>query len=457
METTNEIDPHGPVVVERTVKVFETSAGPQSLRPADLPLSTAEPTSRWRAFVHFLLGPMLQIIMLGASGFVAWRVFNAWPVALADRVALPWLGLSFCLFPQLMGLLIAAMSVYRARSPPVGLYIPEGLQAPLDEKRRAEELWAAENERHNQLRGRTVHLASLLGMFATCAVGFCMIFILDAMERDIHVFSADVWPQRTALALTIGITVYAVFITSFGQLVMRMANNDGNTRMLASFMKATLHSVLLSLLLSATLICLTQDVGPDLAKLPCRPIGCLLIGIFVSLVGERATHVIVRLAGKVINLSVAPDATKNDAHLLPDLKKDDLLRLEEADGGSMYALAFTPTPRIFFMTRYPLQRICDWQNRAMLHALLGSDKAANLNKELAITGVVELANLAISLNAKDKPGSLPKGLNDKVAKAMSLSGEEQVWIVFQQLLSNPAVQLLRVFYHSCTKTSAVSR
>ena len=63
----------------------------------------------------------------------------------------------------------------------------------------------------------------------------------------------------------------------------------------------------------------------------------------------------------------------------------------------MHALAFCPTARLIYNTRYSLQRICDWQDQALLLAYVGTSLGTKLREQYLVRGVLDAHFLAAAL------------------------------------------------------------
>ena len=87
---------------------------------------------------------------------------------------------------------------------------------------------------------------------------------------------------------------------------------------------------------------------------------------------------------------------------------EDYARLIEEGVDSVHALAFFPTPRLFFNTRYSLQCICDWQDQALLLTYFGAARAQLFRERLGIRGVPTLVVFKGGREVARQVGAAPK-------------------------------------------------
>ena len=83
-------------------------------------------------------------------------------------------------------------------------------------------------------------------------------------------------------------------------------------------------------------------------------------------------------------------------------------RLAEEGVDSVHALAFTSTPRLYFSTPFPWERIADWQAQAVLLEELGLARFAKFKEQFPIRSVHEALDMledkeVLENLAKDSP------------------------------------------------------
>ena len=118
----------------------------------------------------------------------------------------------------------------------------------------------------------------------------------------------------------------------------------------------------------------------------------------------------------------------------------------------MHALAFVPAPRLFFNSSLNFQRICDWQDQALLIEYCGETKAKVLREQAQIRGVTDALALACARG---------DGLNNEEWKDLitdvGFRGDAHTRFLLDKLRSDEFVAVLRVYKRMSLEIETPSR
>ncbi|MEP7120227.1 MAG: hypothetical protein ABJE95_04915 [Byssovorax sp.] len=240
--------------------------------------------------------------------------------------------------------------------------------------------WDFEAERARDGVQRVVLYAGFLGTITSATLCLCAILLRGHLE--------SVTAMRTALPLTVTSAVCASYAVSIARIVVRAAQRDGSGKMFAWATRSLLLSILGSMLF---VLALAQSKESAFVSSTGGFIG---VGIAVALVGEHFLQTLMERAGKLLGVAAAVKSTSEaDIGELNGLSEEDIVRLAEEGIDNIHALAFIPTPRLYFSTTYSLQRICNWQDQAML--IVATDaKAATFRDQMMVFGAMDAQVLA---------------------------------------------------------------
>ena len=273
---------------------------------------------------------------------------------------------------------------------------------------RIHRLWSIEARHSVQAQHRMMQHACLYG-FATSAI-FAWGLIVNS--------GGSLAVQTRMMAVAAGSAAFTSFSLSFGRLTVRASIRDTSARMFAYALRALILSVLAAVLLVALLWhhSLTGSAGASaadaaqlvkdgavLAQQPFKgPTSYMMLGMVVALIGEGVLGQITARAASAVSLQLPTRASAGTSQLasIDGLSELDILRLGEEGIDSIHALAMASTAALYFSTPYTLQRLCDWQDQALLITYVGLAKAETCREKLMVRGAIDLQRKADFLMAE---------------------------------------------------------
>lgn len=262
------------------------------------------------------------------------------------------------------------------------------------------QLWGIEGRHSIQAQHRMMQHACLYG-FATSAI-----FSWGILTNN----SAALACQTRMMAVASAAAAFTSFSLSFARLTVRASTHDTSARMFAYALRALIFSVISAVLFVALLWhhgasgSMTALDGQQLAKdsvvlasQPFKgPTSYMMLGMVVALIGEGVLSQLTARAASVVNLgsSVRSAEAAKQLAAIDGLSEQDILRLAEEGIDSIHALAMASTAALYFATPYTLQRLCDWQDQALLITYVGLAKAQTCREKLMVRGAIDLQRKA---------------------------------------------------------------
>lgn len=267
-------------------------------------------------------------------------------------------------------------------------------------------LWVLEAKRSLQAQHRMTQHACLFG-FAVSAVVSWSVILNNSPSISVQV---------RMMAVAAAAAAVTSFVLSFGRISVRASIRDASARMFAHALRAVITSVLAVLLLSTLLWHnhAASEAGKDgkdhrdhavLSEQPLKnPSSFLMMGLLIALIGESVLGQLTTRAASAMNLT-APRTSESGPGLssIEGLSEHDILRLGEEGIDSLHALAMASTAYLYFSTPYTLQRLCDWQDQALLITNVGFAKAQSCREKLMIRGCIDLQRKADFLISAARP------------------------------------------------------
>lgn len=260
----------------------------------------------------------------------------------------------------------------------------EGGQEVFEE---AVSFWDHERHQLDALRWRFRLHGAFYGFFASLSFAIPLVVAPDVIVNPRGALDgAGAW--RSA-AVAVGTAAIVCFVRDLARMLVRAANRDSSSQMFAWSLKR------LFVILAATVLLSCLQGFSDLKmELFHSPIGHVLMGAGVAVLGERGASSVTERVGKALGSAPPKRQPGEDLAKIDGLEEDDVGRLAEEGIDSIHALAFYSTPKLFFSTPYSLARICDWQDQALLVARLGEATARLFRDQLLIRGAVDARSMA---------------------------------------------------------------
>lgn len=331
---------------------------------------------------------------------------------------------------------------------------------------RIQKLWVLEARRALQAQHRMIQHACMFG-FATSAL-----FAFGLVMNN----SANLPIQTRMMTVAAASAALTSFSMSFGRISVRASIRDTSARMFAHALRAVVVSALAAVLL-VTLMwhhgaapqvadCVSKGAkdGTLLSEQPFKsPTSFMMLGMMIALIGEGILSQIVARAATATNLSLAQGGSDGARQLVAvdGLTEQDVLRLSEEGIDSVHALAMASTSSLYFGTPYTLQRICDWQDQALLIAYLGIAKAQACREKLMIRGAVGLQRKAEFLctgeRAQDADAQAEREkIFEIIRSSLGFISVEQARESLFPLAQEETIRRLRIFERGSVAESAAA-
>lgn len=364
-------------------------------------------------------------------------------------------GLSAVVVCALPGLLMACISIlvgssvnpraaFSPRETPTIDLEPEGppsinnaawLQV-IDEVRRS---WSYEAAQVDSLRWRFRSHGLVYGFLSSMAFSLPAILLARILVGDV----ANP-PIAAPFAIAVGASAAVSFIRDLGRMLVRASQRDSSTQMLAWSSKRLLISLTAATLLVG--VAIGASVGGALTS---GFIGPVLCGAGVAFLGDRGTTAVSDRVAQLIGAKPSKSRPGDDIQQIDGVEDEVAERLSEEGIDSVHSLAFFSTPKLFFNTPYTLQRICDWQDQALLFARLG-DRARLFRDQLFARGATDVLALASTFL-----GTMPAEQKQDMLKILGFSSLAQAEVLFQRLASDDLARRL-VAYRTAMPSEVVS-
>jgi hypothetical protein len=409
------------------------------------------------SFVRWIL-----LTCLGGILVVAYYDLEGWHASSIGRLRV----LGACTMPAILSICSALLVERRfARGDfrlKVSFPIGTSTRERIDLKEKVERMWSYENELMRESVQRMARHATILGFLASAILTACAVMLLRYARNENEL--------RHLIALSVGAACTVSFTLNLGQILFRSASNDSTARMMAWAARTLLIVSVATVFLGVALLS-----GPEEAKDATKGYlfqgykGALIVGVAVALLGERVLRAVTDRAATILGVGSPVPIRGCDLVLIEGMNDEDISRLAEERIDSTHALAFMPTPRIFFNTTYSLSRICDWQDQALLIARVGRTNAQMLREQYLIRGAIAGRQLAREIVGPSRsalaalrpvdstdghvsaPSEAGEDETDKLralAKALGFTGVNQAVLGLRSLIDDEAIERLELFCRS---------
>jgi hypothetical protein len=220
-------------------------------------------------------------------------------------------------------------------------------------------------------------------------------------------------------------------------MLTRVSMRDSSVQMLAWSSRRLL------LVIVATVVFVMIGFGGQLDQVALVKEGFagILLGASVAVLGDRLTDIVSERAAKVLGVTIEKK-TGDSLRDLVGVEEEDVLRLAEAGIDCVHALALASTPKLFFGTPYPLLRICDWQDQALLAVCAGSSRAQLFRDQLMVRGAIDAQLLAERVLTQGKVSDEDR---KQINTVLGFGSAAQADVAFRRLAADESVARLRVY------------
>lgn len=380
----------------------------------------------WVTLLVSTYASLLGVVGSGEVALIGGATLYTVPLLLTVLVALP----NVTLF------VIARMVMFHMARRQFSLRCTDEPGAPsaVPERARtqAETMWQYERHR-TQARMETSLLpqVAVFGLIASATLAFCVLGIHLPPDQIFsrHVSGATptwhIWVAWTVLA-----TATTSLLLSFGRILVRVAGNDATTRTFAHAARSYVLCVISGGLLGCITVTTTDANSAQ---------SCIALGIAVGLLGDRAVLAVSNRAAALIGAEVMTTDPSAAMRAIEGLLPDDVQRLQEENIGSVHALAFVPVPRLFFNSSINIQRICDWQDQALLQVYVGEGRAKALRDNFQIRGAIDAQRLALTRE------QLSPEVWQQLVASLGFPGEAHLQQLFARLAHDERIDVLRAY------------
>lgn len=416
-----------------------------------VPSVSSERSAIWEFLRGSAVQGVLLAVWLGFLGLLALNLAGSW-YQLRFLPPVAWLVISLCALPKILSF-GAAMIIWRRSEqsePKLKLKLTPDSKQPSH----AETIWEYEGHRRRMAMRRATQHAGFVGAFASTTLIICTLLLQKKFE---HV-ETEITPVM-AIAIAVATATIVAYLMGLARILVRAAADDASTRMFAYAGREIVIANIASVLGAA----FVDGKGATL----------IIVGVGCALLGTTALRVLTDRAGNVIGIANRRRLATDDGFAALDgISEEDVVRLAEEGVDSVHALAFSPTARLFFNTRYSLQRICDWQDQALLIAYLGTTRAAKLRDAYSIRGVLDTQVLAMALAAArgamvdndplpevtsaDKLAFDTEAKRRALATALGCVDEDHAMLTLSTLLSDELVERLRIYWRAASDFTQLS-
>lgn len=307
-----------------------------------------------------------------------------------------------------------------------------------------EQQWITEHEMLSNIYvDRFVQHAGIYGFLTSIALALGGMTVMSRAIQGWLLRSSTHSDASIAECLSVSVVVAVVvtFARDFGRFLVRTASRDASAQMLSWSTRRLLAMLIFSGLVGAIAVKTDQffkGAGDGLGNLWVAGV----LGGLVAFFGERAANALADRVGAMFGLPKRrqPEVDLSD---LDDMDDEDVARLAEEGIDSVRALADASAARLFYNTKYTLDRICDWQDDALLLRCVGGQRARAFREQLGALGATGARSIAVRLLASrkiDPSGTIAYTSEwDDTRKLLGFATDSQATIVFERLASDDLV------------------
>jgi hypothetical protein len=216
------------------------------------------------------------------------------------------------------------------------------------------EEWRMARESAREPTWRFLGFACMLGLIATVPVVFAATRIVEVAV--LRTQFRTLGPEGYVTPVVVLIAVAVAFATEFARLVVRNAAGDLTLRIVAEALQGLVRVlVAIGVVLTAVEAAHIGQLGPAEAS---------VVGMVTGLVGDRIVRLVFEMAATVFGgIQHEPD---DGIDIVQGIGHAEVERLRSEGITSLQGLAYTSIAKLYFSTPFELERLCDWQDQALL-------------------------------------------------------------------------------------------
>lgn len=241
------------------------------------------------------------------------------------------------------------------------------------------ELWTSERTSRSQAFAKAHDFAHMLGFLVSSTLAASSVTLLHSVVGAMH--NGGV-PRAAMVAIAVGMATIVAFGIEAGRIAVRVATFDASSKMFARAVQTLLSVIIAAFFLPTVLMsAASSQIANSVTSIA-------ILGAAVGILGRRALAFAVDRAQTALQGPVVNPQDRSDLAQLDGITDDDIDRLSEEGIVSVHALAFCSPAKLYFNTVYPLARVCDWQDQALLIEYFGKSKSQNLRENVGIRGAI---------------------------------------------------------------------
>ncbi|PCC74727.1 hypothetical protein SAMN02745121_06096 [Nannocystis exedens] len=412
-------------------------------------MTAPDPQDRARDGLYRLLAAAMTYGWARLMAFMAWMALlvstyasldgvigegTVSPLGLVTLKTVPLLLAVLVALPNVMLHIVARMILFRFSRRNFNLLCrdaPAEAALPDEVKARCQATWAYERGRA-QMRYESGLLpqVGVFGLLASAMLAFCILGIHLPPSQLFPNLGGELPTWHIWVAWTVLSTATTSFMLSVGRILVRIAGYDATTRTFAD----AARSFGLCVVSGGLLACLTvSSTDPKTAQ------ASIAMGIAVGLLGDRAFIAVSNRAAALLGTEVEVTEPGIGLRVIEGVGAEDSQRLQEENVSSVHALAFVPVPRLFFNSSLNLQRICDWQDQALLFVYVGESRAKALREQFQIRGAIDAQRLGRGFE------DMPAEVQQQLVVSLNFPSPTHARQLFARLAVDPRIDELRAY------------
>jgi hypothetical protein len=303
---------------------------------------------------------------------------------------------------------------------------------------RARSSWLYERERARSALARANVYAVLWGALASLSLIGAAAFLLLPLNPG-----GNFTGSAQTIALTVIGAVATRFLIDLGSIAVRISNTDVTRRMFAEAVRGLIGSLLAAAVLVMLLDVLDMKQLQE-AVTSRGAAAALGLGCAVAFIGAAAFDWLQARLRVLFGMTDKVSIGGTSLTALEDIGEIELERLAEEGIRSVEALVATSVPRLFFGTKFSLQRIIGWHDRGLLLVRIGTDATKELGARWGLSGCIEILRAYKGTQGFDAAGTLKAVFQ----KTLRVDNQEEAEMVVWQIAQDDRVKLVQVMHQT---------